>query len=285
MAESMMRVAFQGELGAFSDVAARIFFRQAAEPVARREVTDVADAVLRGEVDFGLLPVENTLAGSVVAVYDVLVTQPLEIVGEVVTPIHHCVLGLPGARLDALTRVRSHPVALAQCTRFLASWPGLQAVVAYDTAGAARDVADGADPSLGAIAGRDAAGRYGLEILAADVEDRPDNQTRFLVVARRGADASASLPARRSDAMKTALLAETANAPGALVGILAPFAARGINLSKLEARPTGQPWRYRFLIDVDTDAQGDAGVAALAEAGRHASRLDVLGTFPRWTGT
>lgn len=278
----MIRVAFQGELGAFSEEAVRVFFGRAAQPVASREFTDVAAAVVGGEVDLGLLPVENTLAGSVVAAYDVLATQPLRIVGEVVTPIHHCVLGLPGARLDGLARVRSHPVALAQCTRWLASRPALQAIAAYDTAGAARDVAEGGDPSLGAIAGRGAAERYGLQVLAADVEDRPDNQTRFLVVARRGADAAP--PAKRSGgAMKTALLAETANTPGALVGILAPFAARGINLSKLESRPTGEPWRYRFLIELDADAHGDDAAAALAEAAHHASRLDVLGTFPRWT--
>jgi prephenate dehydratase len=279
----VMRVAFQGELGAFSDEAVRVFFGAVAEPVACREFADVAAAVVRGEVAFGLLPVENTLAGSVVAAYDVLATQPLEIVGEVVTPIHHCVLGLPGSELDALTRVRSHPVALAQCTRFFSAYPRLQAVAAYDTAGAARDVVAGGDLSLGAIAGRGAAERYGLTVLAADVEDRPDNQTRFLVVVPRGADFGALLPRRPGGAMKTALLAETANAPGALVGILAPFAARGINLSKLESRPTGEPWRYRFLIEIDADARGDDAAEALGEASRHASRLDVLGSFPRWS--
>ncbi|HVH12691.1 MAG TPA: prephenate dehydratase [Longimicrobium sp.] len=280
-----MRVAFQGELGAFSGEAVRVLFGRNVEPVARREFADVADAVLRGEAECGLLPVENTLAGSVVAAYDVLATQPLEIVGEVVTPIHHCVLGLPGATLEGLTRVASHPVALAQCTRWLASHPALRAVAAYDTAGAARDVAAGGDPALAAIAGRGAAERYGLRVLAADVEDRPDNQTRFLAVIARGAEAPAVLAGRMGGAMKTALLAETANTPGALVGILAPFAARGINLSKLESRPTGEPWRYRFLIEIDADARGEDAAAALADARRHASRLDVLGSFPRWTGT
>lgn len=280
----MIRVAFQGELGAFSEEAVRVFFGDAAEPVARREFADVADAVLRGEAAMGMLPVENTLAGSVVGTYDVLAARPLRIVGEVVTPIHHCVLGLPGATMDGLTRVRSHPVALAQCTRWLASRPGVQALAAYDTAGAARDTAAGGDPTAGAIAGRGAAERYGLEILAADVEDRPDNQTRFLVVAPRDGDAVPPPGARAGGSMKAALLAETANAPGALVGLLAPFAARGINLSKLESRPTGEPWRYRFIIEIDADARGDDAAAALAEARRHASRLDVLGSFPRWNG-
>lgn len=280
-----MRVAFQGELGAFSEEAVRVLFGREVEPLARREFADVAEAVLRGDADCGLLPVENTLAGSVVAAYDVLASQPLEIVGEVVTPIHHCVLGLPGATLEGLARVTSHPVALAQCTRWLASHPTVRAVAAYDTAGAARDVAAGADPSVAAIAGRGAAERYGLRVLAADVEDRPDNQTRFLAVIARGADAPAVLAGRPGDAMKTAMIAETANTPGALVGILAPFAARDINLSKLESRPTGEPWRYRFLIEIDADARDEDAAAALAEARHHAARLDVLGSFPRWGGT
>lgn len=231
---------------------------------------------------FGLLPIENTLAGSVVGTYDVLAGSPLRIVGEVVTPIHHCVLGLPGATVDGLARVRSHPVALAQCTRWLAARPAVQAVAAYDTAGAARDVAAGGDPSAGAIAGRGAARRYGLQVLAADVEDRPDNQTRFLVVAPRDADVARTLP-RAGGEMKAALLAETDNQPGALVGVLAPFAARGINLSKLESRPTGEPWRYRFFIEIDADARAQPAAAALDEARRHAPRLDVLGSFPRWS--
>ena len=280
-ARETIRVAFQGELGAFSEEAVRVFFGDAAEPVACREFTDVAAAVLGGDVEFGLLPIENTLAGSVVGTYDVLAASPLRIVGEVVTPIHHCVLGLPGATLDGLARVRSHPVALAQCTRWLATRPAVQAIAAYDTAGAARDVAAGGDPSAGAIAGRGAAQRYGLRVLAADVEDRPDNQTRFLVVAPRDADAP-PLPHGGGE-MKAALLAETANQPGALVGVLAPFAARGINLSRLESRPTGEPWRYRFFIEIDADAHGEPAAAALAEARRHAPRLDVLGSFPRWS--
>lgn len=278
----MTRVAFQGELGAFSEEAVRRFFGADVQPVASREFADVARAVVEGVVDAGVLPVENTLAGSVVAAYDVLASAPLEIVGEVVIPIHHCVLGLPGATLDGVTRVISHPVALAQCTGFLRAHPAIEAVAVYDTAGAARDVAASGSRTIAAIAGRGAGERYGLRVLAENVEDRPDNQTRFLVVVRRGAPLP--LPRPAAGAMKTALLVETANAPGALVGVLAPFAARGINLSKLESRPTGEPWTYRFLIEFDSDSRSVAATDALAEAGQHASRLDVLGSFPRWTG-
>lgn len=281
----MIRVAFQGELGAFSEEAVRVYFGEGAEPVPGREFADVAAMVLRGDARFGVCPVENTLAGSVVAAYDVLAAEPLEVVGEVVIPIHHCVLGLPGSTLQALTRVRSHPVALAQCKRWLAAFPGVWPEAAYDTAGAARDLAATGDPSVGAIAGRGAARRYGLNVLAADVEDRPDNQTRFLVVAPRGGDSGAPPSASRPrGAMKAALVAEAANQPGSLMGLLAPFAARGINLSKLESRPTGEPWRYRFIIEVDADLRTGDAAAALAEAGRHASGLNVLGSFPRWIG-
>jgi prephenate dehydratase len=283
------RVAFQGELGAFSEEAVRRYFGPAATPVACRDFADVGRAVARGDVERGLLPVENTLAGSVVAAYDVLLAHPLRIVGEVVSPIHHCVLGVPGATLDGLTRVISHPVALAQCTRFIASRAGLEAVAVYDTAGAAQEVARTGSATLAAIAGRGAAARYGLEVLAADVEDRPDNQTRFLVVTRRDAKAGdeAAGGGELGDGageMKTVLVLETANAPGALVRVLAPFAERGINMTKLESRPTGEPWRYRFLIDIDADANAPAAAAALDEARAHTSRLDVLGSFPRWIG-
>ncbi len=280
----MMTVAFQGELGAFSEEAVRRFFGEQVEPIPRREFLDVGRVVVRGEVEYGVLPVENTLAGSVVASYDVLASEDLVVVGEVITPIHHCVLGVPGATLETLTRILSHPVALAQCTRFLQGRAGVEAVAVYDTAGAAKEVAARGDPALGALAGRRAAERYGLEILAADVEDRGDNQTRFLVIARRGEGGPPPVPGKgHRQAMKTSLLVETANTPGALVRVLAPFAARGINLSKLESRPTGEPWTYRFFIELDADALDPAAEEALAEVERHASSLRVLGSYPRWS--
>jgi prephenate dehydratase len=276
------RVAFQGELGAFSEEAVRRFFGEAAEPVARREFVEVGQAVERGEVDFGLLPIENTLAGSVIPSYDVLAAGGLTVVGEVITPIHHCVLGAPGASVEGLRRILSHPVALAQCTRFLRARPGVQAVAVYDTAGAAKEVAENGDPGVAAIAGRRAAERYGLEILAADVEDRHDNQTRFLVVSRAGAEVP-PLPPPRSTRMRTALLVETPNTPGALVHVLLPFSEEGINLSKLESRPAGEPWTYRFLIELDESAEAPAAGRALEAVRAHTSDLRVLGSYPRWS--
>ena len=280
------RVAFQGELGAFSEEAVHRFFGEGACPVPCREFADVGRAVLDGSVDFGILPIENSLAGSVVGSYDVLAGGELEIVGEVITPIHHCILGVPGASLKGVSRVLSHPVALAQCTRTLRSMTGVEAVAVYDTAGAAKEVADRGDPTRAAIAGRGAADRYGLVVLAADIEDRHDNQTRFLAVlpaVADGTDPRREVRRSGSGGLKTALLIETSNTPGALLRVLAPFAERGINLSKLESRPAGEPWSYRFFLEFDADATAPDAAAALDQVRSAARKLRVLGSYPRWS--
>lgn len=281
MTTETVTVAFQGEMGAFSEEAARRFFPHPIEPVACRTFAEVAAAVTEERTDFGMLPIENSLAGSVVGSYDTLADPGLLVVGEVVTPIHHCLLAPAGMEMGALTQVLSHPVALAQCQRFFATHPGLEAVAFYDTAGAAREVADHPEAPRAAIAGRPAAQRYGLEILAADIEDRHDNQTRFLVVRSTAAEDSPPLPARPGP-IKTALLVETKNLPGALVRLLLPFAERGYNLSKIESRPGAVPWSYRFFIEIEADADAPEVRVALDEAREHASLFRLLGTFPRW---
>lgn len=273
-------MAFQGELGAFSEEAVHRFFGAGVQPIPRREFADVGSAVVNGEVDFGLLPIENTLAGSVVGSYDVLARGELEIVGEVITPIHHCVLGTPGSSLTALTRIISHPVALAQCTRFLRGHPAIEAVAVYDTAGAAKEVSQQADPTQAAIAGARAADRYGLTILAENVEDRPDNQTRFLVVIPR--DRGPSALADREAPRKSAVMVETRNVPGALLQILSPLARLDVNLSKLESRPAGEPWSYRFFMELDADARDGKVAEALREIAETSIRLTVLGSYPKW---
>jgi prephenate dehydratase len=275
----MTTVAFQGELGAFSEEAVHRFFGEGVTPVPRRGFAEVGRAVASAEVHFGLLPIENSLAGSVVGSYDVLSGGDLEVVGEVVTPIHHCLLGVPGAAMGDVAQVLSHPVALAQCQRFLQAHPSMESVVFYDTAGAAREVAKARRKDQAAIAGRTAATRYDLDILAGDIEDRHDNQTRFLVVARP-AHRPAAPPA--AGPMKTALLVETKNTPGALVRLLVPFAERGINLSKIESRPGTEPWSYRFFIEVEADAEGVG--QALREAEPYVAKLQVLGSFRRAAG-
>ncbi|HET9983795.1 MAG TPA: prephenate dehydratase domain-containing protein [Longimicrobiales bacterium] len=276
------RVAFQGEAGAFSEEAVAACFGEAAEAVPCREFRDVGAAVVSGAVDFGLLPIENTLAGGVTGAYDVLVHGGLEVVREVTRPIRHCLLGAPGSSIEGVRRVISHPVALAQVARFVAERPWLQAVAVYDTAGAARDVAAAADPTLAAVASRQAGRRYGLEVLAADIQDRADNQTRFLGVARAGAPRPADDVV--ADRWKTMLVAETPNRPGALLELLLPFAERGVNLTKIESRPGEAPWTYRFFLELDGRA-GTPAVDEALEAVRGGARtLRVLGSFPAAVG-
>ncbi|MEX2609661.1 MAG: prephenate dehydratase domain-containing protein [Gemmatimonadota bacterium] len=283
------RVAFQGRPGAFSEEAVLAWFTGGCEPVPEPDFPAVALAVEAGNVDWGVLPVENTIAGCVTGTVDVLATVPLSVVGEVMVPIRHCVLGLPGTRLEDLTRVSSHPVALAQCTAFLRSRPRLEAVAVQDTAGAAEAVAAAGEPTHGAIASRGAGERYGLDVLVEDVQDRPDNQTRFLVVraARPAHDAHSTTDGNEAPAadppqpgpVKLVLLVETPNAPGALLNVLRPLAEQGFNLSNLVARPVGEPWTYRFFLEFEAPARDAALEAALAEVGRGARTMRVLGSF------
>jgi prephenate dehydratase len=270
----MRRVAFQGELGAYSEEAVLRACGSDAEPVPCRENRDVVRAVANAEVDLGVLPLENTLAGTVPASYDALADgAPIHAVGEVVIPIHHCVLGVAEATLPTLHIVESHPVALAQCSSFFAQHEWLEARAAYDTAGAARDVARAGDPARAAIAGRAAASRYGLTVLAADIEDRPDNQTRFVVLSRAPAHLPDGAPA------KTILILSTPNRPGALVRVLAPLAVRGLNLTKIESRPTGEPWTYRFVLEFEHAAGDTAATDALQEVRAASAAFHVAGTY------
>lgn len=272
------RVGFQGELGAFGEEAVLVCFGAGARPVPRREFREVGQAVVEGEVDYGILPIENTLAGSVAASLDVLAALELELVGEVVLPIRHCLLGVSGAELGDVRRVISHPVALAQCTKFLSGREGADAVAVYDTAGAAKEVADRKDPSLAAVAGRRAAARYGLAVLAEEIQDREDNQTRFVVAARPGSPQPRLLIDESRD-FRTVLIAETRDEPGALLGLLRPFADRGINLTNLQSRPGVAPWTYRFFLELAGNAAAPPAREALVEARRCAASLRVLGSF------
>jgi prephenate dehydratase len=271
----MTRVAFPGALGAYSEEAARAASAGEVEVVPAPTNADVTRAVSEGTVTLGVLPIENTLAGSVYASYDALVAFPdVHAVGQVVLPIHHCVLGIAGATLAEVTTVESHPVALAQCTDFFADRPWIEARAVYDTAGAASDVARRGDPRCAALASRAAGERYGLQILAESVEDRVDNQTRFLVVARSPIPISDDVSAR------TLLVVTAHNVPGALMRLLAPLAERDLNLVKLESRPTGEPWMYRFLIEFEHVGRADVVRDALAVIRETARTCRVVGSYP-----
>jgi len=271
------RIAFQGEPGAYSEEALFLLHPDA-EPQPHREFRDVALSVLERRSDFGLLPIENSLVGSIATNFDLIAESGLTIIGEVVSAVHHCLLGLSGATRTALQRVLSHPVALAQCERFLRELEGVEVVAFYDTAGAAAEVARRGERSLAAIAGALAARRYGLAILAERVEDEPHNQTRFLLVGRDPAPPAAGVPA------KTTLRLKLPHRPGTLARALAAFAAAGLNLTKLESRPDRTtPWEYLFYLDVEARAADGAMTAALRELEAQGAVVMVLGSYPRFT--
>src|SRR5262245_9743103 len=275
--DQAVRVAFQGELGAFSEEAVLAFFGSAADPQPQKQFTDVTAAVRSGAAEYGMLPIENTTVGGVAAACDVLRDAELHVVGEVVCAVRHCVLALPGTQFADVRRALSHPVALGQCTNFFLRHPNIESLATYDTAGAAKQVAQSRDQHTVAIAARRAADRYGLVVLQEDIQDRDDNQTRFLVLS----PVAGSPPVSAAEC-KTALLLETANRPGALVRALSPFAERGINLTHLQSRPARDPWRYWFFMEVQGSTTDADLVAALGALERESTSVRVLGSFPRW---
>ena len=270
-----MRVAFQGEPGAFSEAAAIQLLGDRITTVPRTTFDVAFRALEDRSVDALLAPVENTLAGSVVRVYDLLLQSQLSIVAETILPIEHHLIGCPGATLQGLRSVASHPMALAQCERFFSSHPELKRVPSEDTAGSVRQALARGDKSGAAIAGRRAAEHYRGVILAEDIQDNPENFTRFvLLVPEKAAAAWLS-----SEARKISLAMRMAHRPGALLASLEPFAKHSVNLLKIESRPIhGRPWEYQFFIDVEA-----ADIArldqALAEVRDATSELRVLGRY------
>lgn len=267
----MTRVAFQGITGAYSEQAAHHFFGPEVESVPCGTLADLFFTVERGEADYGMLPVENAVAGSVAQSYELLVEHDLRIHAELILHVRHMLLAIPGSELTALKRVRSHPQALAQCQRYL-SRHGLEPEPAFDTAGSARDLAANPEPGVAAIASELAAELYGLEILDRDIEDFPFNYTRFFVLAME------SPP--RAQRNKTSLVFAAAHQPGALYECLGEFAQRRINLTKIESRPRlNQPWQYIFYLDFEGHCQDPECEAALMGLLRRSSFVKLLGSY------
>lgn len=272
---SEQRVAFQGEYGAYSEEATRAIFPQG-QPVPCRTLQDVFDAMAAGTVECAVVPVENSQAGSINDTYDLLLEHHdrLYIVAEYMLRVRHMLLALPGQALGDIRVVYSHPQALAQSERFLATLDA-QIEPAYDTAGSARRIAAEGLRGAAAVAGRGAAAAYGLEILAEGIETSQDNYTRFLALAREPAAAPRT---------KTSLVMSTRNTPGALYHALGPFAARGVNMIKLESRPSrARPWEYIFYLDVEGDAQHEPLLSALNALHGLTPMLVVLGSYPTLT--
>lgn len=280
----MTRVAFQGEPGAYGEEAIVRFFHPASvETVAMPTFSAVCESVVSGSADAAVLPLENSLAGTVGDALDALATGPLAVVGEILQPIHHHLLVVPGAILSDVERVTSHWQALSQCERFLSTheW---RPVPAADTAGAARQVAADRDPRVAAIASERAAALYALQIAARHIQDAPHNVTRFAVIApsRDGLSLPLALETRAgSPAQRETLITfETGHRPGDLVRALTVLSDAGVNLSRIESRPSGEgPWRYRFLIQVAGDAVAEPLRSALANMQEHTRSMRVLGSF------
>jgi chorismate mutase / prephenate dehydratase len=281
-----MRVAIQGSHGSFSEAAARRRWPDL-DVLPCREVKDVVAAVREGQADAGCLPIENSLIGSVTTTYDLLNEAfgdgTLRLTHEILHPVHHTIMALPGAPLSGIRRVLSHPVALGQCRIWLSEHlPNAELVSAWDTAGSAEIVAQEKNPALAAIAARPAADAHGLVALAEQIEDDPTNQTRFLTFTR--AELADGLQSAGATRYKTSLIVLVDHKPGMLALTLQAFGARGVNLMALQSRPErSAPWTYRFYVDVE-GAADDARVAeALEEIEALAAKLIVLGSYEAWT--
>ena len=272
-----LRIAFQGELGSFSDEAIQQLWSGDVSRLPYRDFADVTASVAAGVADRGVLPFENTMAGSIAGAHDALSAMlGLHVVAETVVSVHHCLLGAPGTKFENIRTVLCHPVATVQCARFFAENPQLEVHPSYDTAGAAMDVSKIADPAFAAVASRRAALHYDLSILRPDIEDRADNQTRFLGLARTPLPLPPETPAR------TMFIITTGDTPGALLAALTPLAKHGVSIRRIESRPTGEPWSYRFFVEFDHQVGDAAAEAVVRDIAELASETRLMGTFPRW---
>jgi len=270
-----MRVAFQGEPGAFSEAAAIQLLGNSITTVPRATFDAAFAAVPQGAADALLAPVENSLAGSVVRVFDLLMESRLLIVAETILPIEMQLIAAPGSSLGDIRSVASHPMALAQCERFFAAHPQWKRVPAEDTAGSVREALSGGDKSCAAIAGRRAAEHYKGVILAESIQDNAENFTRFVLLVPESEATAWLSPSGR----KISLAMRLAHRPGALLASLEPFAKNDVNLLKIESRPIhGRPWEYQFFIDVEAPDVTRLD-QALAEVRSATSDFRVFGCY------
>jgi prephenate dehydratase len=268
-----MRIAIQGEFGSFSHQAALTLEPQATI-VPCSVSAEVFEHVTSDAVDAAVIPIENSLAGSVVEHFDLLLQCDVQIERESLLRIRHNLIGRPGSRLDGIRQVLSHPVALAQCRRFFSQHPRMTPTAFYDTAGSVKHLMAGGDMAAGAIASEQAALAYGGEVLAAGIEDNPANYTRFFLIRR------SDRVQRLLDADKVSIAFIVANRPGTLVSALQVFAEHQTNLCKIESRPVhGQPWEYVFYVDCQSSDPA-ATQAALEQLRRQCVLVKELGHYP-----
>jgi prephenate dehydratase len=269
-------IAYAGEPGAFAEDAVLAAFGDVPR-AAVGSFRGVFEAVTAGTAAAGVVPIENVVNGTVRENYDLLLEHDLEIVAEVVVPVRLCLAALPGQGVESIERVYSHIQALGQAETFLRTRPWAL-LTTYNTAGAGKSIADRGERAAAAVLSPRAASLFGLEILADDIQDVADNRTRFLVLARPG---GAPTPGGGA-AMRTTLALAVRNEPGTLLAVLEVFARHGLNMSKLESRPSrSRAWEYVFWVDLDADGTAPDTREALDELGQVTTMLRVLGSYPR----
>lgn len=268
----MTRVAFQGERGAFSEDAVLRFFGDV-ELLPCRALIDVFEAVSQDRAGSGMVPVENSQAGSINETYDLLLRHDLNIFGEIALEVDHCLLARPGETLDSIRTVYSHPQALAQSEEFLRKL-NAEIVPTYDTAGSAKLICEKGLVNCAAVASKRVAEIYRMQVLAEDIQTIASNYTKFFAVSKEKAGYGGE--------SKTSLVFATKNAPGALYSCLGAFATRGINLTKLESRPSrSRPWEYVFYVDLEGHMEDEICGQALRDLGESTSFLKILGSYPK----
>jgi prephenate dehydratase len=274
--------AYQGAPGAFSEDAAHALVGPGATLLACRTLDDVFAALEAGVARAAVVPVENTLAGAVPGCADLLARHDVRIAAEYAHPIAHALIAPPGVSLGAVRRVYSHPVALAQCEAFFRAHPGVTPMAAFDTAGAVADLMRDATPDAAAIANRRAAGVWGGVVLADRIQDASDNYTRFLLVRPGPACVPGSAGQRTSQGpWRTVVVCDLLDEPGALARALGAFAARGLNLSRIESRPIRDtPFAYRFHLEVGPSVDEAPVAAALGDLAAVSRAVRVIGHYP-----
>ena len=267
-----MKIAIQGELGSFSHEAA-IRLVADATIVPQALSAEAFSALSSGAVDAAVIPIENSLAGSVLEHFDLLLSHDVRVVRETLLRIRHNLIGLSGTTTADIDRVFSHPVALAQCRKFLAAHSRMEAFAFYDTAGSVKQLIEQRDHHAAAIASAAAAEYYGAQILESEIEDSPENFTRFFLV-RRTADAVTD-----PGSNKISLAFSVENRPGSLVAALAALSELGTNLTKIESRPVhGKPWEYVFYVDCQLRS-ADEGTEAVSALEPHCAMVKELGRY------
>ncbi|MCW3997840.1 MAG: prephenate dehydratase [Candidatus Bathyarchaeota archaeon] len=268
-----MKIAFQGERGAYSEDAIYAFFGEKVEVEPCKDLTEVFESVTKQETEFGVVPIENSLEGSVNQTYDLFLTHGLKVKGEIVIRISHCLIANPGTKIESIKTVYSHPQALAQSHRFLEKCK-FKLIPTYDTAGSVKMLKEKTLKNAAAIASSKAAELYGMSILAREIEDNHTNHTRFFVISKEDS------PKTGND--KTSIIFAASHTPGSLYSALGEFAKREINLTKIESRPTKQkPWEYNFYLDFEGHRTEARCKEVLEVLRKNSAFLKLLGSYPK----